>query len=713
MHKYTTKQVEVFSGTNAMDLFLKFLMNYKGVLWFFYGARFDAHFVLKYCIENAYAMDPDSLLFTGTNLLSFKIKTNVGWIELKDMWRFTPDRLDKTCKAYEIPVEFAKTSFQFDKVKNWKEFEKHKEEMDVYIRQDVLAMAHVFTKYSETCFLEYGCIASKFMTRSHFTYGIWTTICKPHLMAQLYKTPLEFMDYTRSFYRGGRVFCGRPTWQSQNWMKLLEFRPPGIFPILLSQEEYDAIDDFLVYTDVNSLYPSVMVNIDYPIEKFEFRNFDDEEPEDETSQTMHLLTLRRLMPCWKLWAAEVSVICPNNLNVPFLMERNEKSEVHQTLLPKRAWWTGPELLEAVELGYVIERIHKVMKWPKGGDLFTEFITRTYDKKCNAPKDGPIYCVNKQFMNDLTGKFFQKVICTSKKIVYNPNEIQHEKVYNITEITGDEGRPLAWFYEVAKDDTHASFPAHLSAFILGWSKVAMSRMRTALGIQTDPFHCPWYEDTDSIICHNSAWMKLDPKHKQTKAKELGRLKLELEGKIIALYVLAPKTYMVLYVEAKTKAVYMKLRAKGIPVDREIGDYLAFFKIPAPNSEKMLKVLSHLQSNAKRVQKEPVPVDFVDIKDRAYFFKNLVTQKTEILERIPADYFMLVAEKKMELVVLFGSMLRKFDCNTTEEMFIMPQYRHRQVGKTDWWTTGRRLLNPDAEQWETAYPPGHQLFSGSDL
>jgi hypothetical protein len=65
--------------------------------------------------------------------------------------------------------------------------------------------------------------------------------------------------------------------------------------------------------------------------------------------------------------------------------------------------------------------------------------------------------------------------------------------------------------------------------------------------------------------------------------------------------------------------------------------------------------------------------------------------------------------MELVVLFGSMLRKFEVNTTEEMYIMPQYRHRQVGKSDWWQTGRRLLNPEAKEWETAYPPGHELFN----
>jgi hypothetical protein len=187
--------------------------------------------------------------------------------------------------------------------------------------------------------------------------------------------------------------------------------------------------------------------------------------------------------------------------------------------------------------------------------------------------------------------------TSKKMVFHPNDVRHELIYNMTEITGDEGKSLAWYYEIAKADEFASFPAHLSAFILGWSKVAMSRMRTALGIQTDPFHCPWYEDTDSIIVHNSAWERLAPEFKQTSKKELGRLKLEIENcKIIMIYVLAPKTYMVVYICGKTLAVKMKLRAKGIPRIGE--DYLAFFKIPAENSEKMLKVLRYLYKNVKQ-------------------------------------------------------------------------------------------------------------------
>lgn len=65
--------------------------------------------------------------------------------------------------------------------------------------------------------------------------------------------------------------------------------------------------------------------------------------------------------------------------------------------------------------------------------------------------------------------------------------------------------------------------------------------------------------------------------------------------------------------------------------------------------------------------------------------------------------------MDLIVLFGSMLRKWKPQNIDEMYISPQYRHRQVGKTNWWHNNRRILRPGAEKWETAYPPGHEILN----
>lgn len=213
---------------------------------------------------------------------------------------------------------------------------------------------------------------------------------------------------------------------------------------------------------------------------------------------------------------------------------------------------GPELVEAVRIGYQITRVWETMTWPVGRDLFTSFITKSYARKCAAEKDTPIYCVEKQLMNDLTGKFFQKVETSSFMILMDPSALQQEKVFHMTEIEGSNGEALAWYCEVEAEKTHANFPAHLSPFILGWSKVDMNRMRENLGILTDPKYCPWYgqvaqsaeqfakkedapgigrgfeshpdffryEDTDSIICHNDSWMRMEEKFKESPKRELG-------------------------------------------------------------------------------------------------------------------------------------------------------------------------------------------------
>lgn len=96
-----------------------------------------------------------------------------------------------------------------------------------------------------------------------------------------------------------------------------------------------------------------------------------------------------------------------------------------------AYFLGPELVEAVRIGYQITRIWETMAWPVGRDLFTPFITKSYARKCAAKKDTPIYCVEKQLMNDLTGKFFQKVETSSFMILMDPSALQQEKVFHMT------------------------------------------------------------------------------------------------------------------------------------------------------------------------------------------------------------------------------------------------------------------------------------------
>lgn len=116
-------------------------------------------------------------------------------------------------------------------------------------------------------------------------------------------------------------------------------------------------------------------------------------------------------------------------------------------------------------------------------------------------------------------------------------------------------------------------------------------------------------------------------------------MELYGKIIAVYVLAPKTYMVLYVDEKTKAVMMKIRCKGIP--RIANDYAAFFKVPIGNKKRAERLFEIQAKNKERLEnEEDVPVDYVDIKERAYMFIDHETGKKEILQRIPAQYFIKV-------------------------------------------------------------------------
>lgn len=550
------KEAYVSIGRNSFADWINQIMNLKGNLWFHYGGRFDAHLLLKYCIANQMVILEESILRTGSTILSFIIKTRVGELQVKDMWRFTPGTLKDNCRAYKVDQDMSKSEFDHKLITSWEDVEEHSKTILEYVSLDGICMREVFTKYSQVIFETYKLLPCNFMTASHLTYACWSAGLPRS--DYLHKTPIEFEKTVRSFYRGGRIVCGRPIWESVSltyWKKKLKAEPS----LAMTKEEYDAIDDYMIYGDVNSLYPSVMAGKRYPVGAFAHRTY-------IPCQLRLFMEEFNTTNLWERCALKVTVECPDDLNIAFLMERTEKFETVQNLLEKTGWWTGPELHEAQQLGYKIKVLHESLIWPELADLFTAFILKAYKIKSESPRDTPIYMMAKSMMNDLSGKFAQ-IMILSKYLLIHPEEINTFKsdkknVTNLDEIIDATGELLGLLVKLNQIKAFTDFPSHLTAFILGWSKVAMSQMLTALGLQKDATLSPLYGDTDSLIFHVTAWERLAENLKTTKKNELGRLKKEINGKIIACYVMAPKCYCVIYVCAETRQVYCKVRCKGM-------------------------------------------------------------------------------------------------------------------------------------------------------
>lgn len=716
------KQVETYYGPNCFEAYFEKLLQQNGILWFFNGGRFDAYFLFRYCLEMDIPIQEDSVMMQGSCFLTFTIQTKAkkgkGKLVVKDMYRFTKGNLKSLCKAYGLSADLSKGDFDHMKIRNWDDVENCKEEVLAYARNDVIAMREIFMSYSQVIWKDHQIHASKFVTASHLAYATWSSkMPSPEVLKRVHKKDEAVL---RECYRGGRVVVGRPIWKSNVWEEIKKTKKPEVDAktkethFTVTQEFYDAIDDYCVYADVNSLYPSVMVENEYPVgdyKRYIVR---------ENQVHVYIRSLSSPNADWtSFWnrsVAKIDCTCPKDLMIPFLMQRSNGMVIQNLHDKEGEWYTGVELIEAVLLGYEITKVHELMTWEKGMELFTKFINKAYKQKSKAKKDTPIYQVKKDEMNGLSGKFSQHTADDSLLLFTNMESLlATPNIHHITPIRGAKHEEtIAWMGKRVIEKEFTDYPVQLTCSVLGRSKVAMSFLLRMMKIEKCPIYSPIYQDTDSYILHQIAWARLPDSFKNLPGEkpDLGKLKLEVEGKIVCVVCIAPKTYCVIYICSKTLRIMAKTRCKGIP--HVADDYGAFSK--TTNTFCGVEKQEALQKGTIQI----------NICDRGYRIMNHKNGKEKLYSRIPGYFFEDLLTGKRTLSCVFGSMLRTFDYTGTTNINISPQYRNRSLVKTSFWKLDapnlkkngepcvvkpkifRRHIRDGAEPNETAYPPGHYLL-----
>lgn len=730
----------IFTGKKTMDLFMNYLLeNAKGTLWFFNGSRFDAIFMIKWCVMNDIPM-LNSLMQKGA-IVSFEIKTKKGSLAIKDLARFLPCSLDANCKSFGVSANKSKTDFDHSKIKNWDDVEKFKVEYSEYLRLDVVSLREVYQKFANQIFTDYQVHVCKFLTMSHLSYAVLTTKLKSGL---LFKTPHCYIDIMRETYRGGRIICGRKRWKSVNFDEVMK-QSKSSETKQITRKLYDEIEDYLCYLDVNSLYPSVMVNRNFPCGLF--KSFTPDML--EMSRMIHIFRTRNkeMKQTVMKRIFKVDIECPNDIMIPFLMsrepilksngERNEKKKVWegtstQNLNPKKeAWYTGPELWEAYKLGYSIVKIYEWLEWDKHEPIFHDFIIKANEQKTNSPKDSPAYQTAKNSMNGVTGKFGQKGIekiktHMTKEEVQSLRKSQTVKnvVCGMEAVISDKNEVISYIVEMKKEENmDAPFAIHLSSFILAESKVFMSKLIRKMRIQKDEYLTPIYSDTDSYILHKKAADRLPEKFV---GKNLGQLKHEIDGKIIGCVVIAPKTYQIIYVGNDLK-IYCMMRCKGIPHISESFLYYDNVEMITEGSEKTLskkeviEKMLHIYS-----RKNGDPCDNVIMKE--YYYMEVPFEKSKVkvenrdrewfngvhfYRRINFDacYRMISGVSKIEC--LYPQFNRSTHGRGLEQISVTPDWSIRTVFNTIWWDSkscNRKypMLEKSMESNLSAYPIGHKAL-----
>jgi len=772
------KDAMTWDGMNCLDGFMHHLLEHcNGYLWFFNGGRFDCFFIVEWLLKNKIHIIDDSVLIDGNAVLAISFETKMGTLAIKDACRFLPGSLDDNCRAFGLSDDQSKSDFEHGKMKTLEDIDTYRDEYIPYLKLDVVALRAIVTHYAESVWKCYKLHLCKFVTSAHLAYAAFTLRLPEGAPLCQVDTKKDEANI-RCAYRGGRVICGRPSWETNdevaitpvhhkhvvcengaeiNWKKYAKMTSQEQldFKIKYVECEYDVtsrdcynyISDYLVYVDVNSLYPSAQINQEYPVGRYYHHKVAQGSFfESELRHSLH--NDWEEDGKWKQRICQVDITCPNDIMVPFLMDRGEDKQTKQDLLDKKEiWYTGVELRHAIlTLGYKVTRIYQYYQWHLLSDLFTTFVNEAYARKQAAERDTPIYTTEKNILNGCTGKFAQVSKPYRDRIFGAEVEFPKDlKMEQITQILSKDGTPLGWYVKEEQDNEFSKFPIQLSVFILAWSKIIMSNMMHDMNIHKEEEDGVIYGDTDSLILHQRPWNRLPNEKKnrgeillkipaiangpiqyisyhppmvQTGEKyvkvgeryikiwegaELGQAKQEIDGKIVKVIVLGPKNYVVIFLCAKTLKLMAKARCKSIP--HTLKDYDAFCKwhVSEEEQQKALNIYDTI--------KDKSTMDFVlgtNIKSRYYIFEEVETGLKSVHSKIPATWFEDILDGTKIMTVLYGTMFRRFCPTCPDNILIAPDMKHRNMGKNSFWKRNnpKRIQKESATTWyPTAYPPGH--------
>ena len=371
-------------------------------------SSFDGLFFMKHLFELGEVIP----LIDDSRIITIKVKigenkNEIRTIVFKDSYLLLPYSLRALCTTFNIIT--AKSYFPYHltnifykgilpKLENWSgiplnEYEKllkeytgvewnFKQEAIKYCKLDCLALHQILVKFNELIFKEFHINIDKSLTLPSLAMRIYKTHYMPE--NSIYQILGNVESDIRQSYTGGAVDVYIP-----------HNRVSGLL------DNIKAKFITLFYYDVNSLYPSVMANLDMPIGK----------------PTVFEGNIRLVEPdAYGFFYCNIT--SPDNLEHPILQRRIKTSDGVRTIAGLGTWtgWISSiEMDNAINFGYTFE-ILKGYQFEKG-NLFESYVNKMYElRNLYAPADA-MNLIAKLLMNSLYGKFGMKIERTEVEI-YN-------------------------------------------------------------------------------------------------------------------------------------------------------------------------------------------------------------------------------------------------------------------------------------------------------
>jgi hypothetical protein len=303
-----------------------------------------------------------------------------------------------------------------------------------------------------------------------------------------------------------------------------------------SVEVFKPIMDNGYHYDINSLYPFVMKEFEYPIGKGVF------------TKRCHidLNTFFGFL--------EVEVFCPSSIKIPLLTKYDKLKGL---ICPTGNWvdvYFSEELKMAKSLGYKFKILRGISYKKK--KIFASIITKFHSLRTQYSKNSPVNTIMKLLMNSLYGRFGMQPTLPVTQIVDKKQYNEIQAIYTILNQTVLNQKIIVVFikkpvieklnllknfnliteekYNVLKNESlKKSFftPIQIASAITSYARIIVHKYKLDINNEI------YYSDTDSIFCKY-------PIHKRYVSNtKLGFMKNC--GKVVKAYFIAPKIYACLY------------------------------------------------------------------------------------------------------------------------------------------------------------------------
>jgi len=486
-----------FNGENCINDFLKESIRHKYRTFKIYahnGGKFDFNFLVEKLKFSNRKVD---FLMRGSTCVQLSVYHNNAVDEdgnLKsrnctkfvDSYTLLPYALDKLTKDFN--VEHKKLNFM-DNQKDKKDYQylyelykQRDKRFTNYAKNDCLGLYEVIKKFYNLIEKENGDVGLTLASTSLKTFK------KSCLKHSLKMTTQKVNDEMKLGYYGGRT---------------------EIFKMYLPDGKYYCYD-------VNSLYPYVMRNNEFPI-----------------TTPILIKNPSKTMVLESYGITKCRVKAPDNLDIPLLPYRF-KNKLYFPIGIFEGYWDNSLLKKADELGYKI--YPEKMFTFETGKIFKEYVDKFYSLKQKSVKDTAPYIIAKLLLNSLYGKFAQS---QDSDMIMKIPDINKKDLEIIDVIDFDYG-----LYKVKSESKGTHFIPQISIHVTALSQLELyshfEKIKDKGGFVA-------YCDTDSLFTD----IKLPISNK------LGDLGLEY--KFMRGYFLLPKTYYVV-LDKKNK-----VKAKGFIKD----------------------------------------------------------------------------------------------------------------------------------------------------